>query len=69
MIDYKKIKHYVVSSLITFMTGFLTMLIPSLDKLDLQNIEMSILTGIFLVALRAGIKAVLEKYLEKLVKM
>jgi hypothetical protein len=67
--NYQKIKHYAVSSLITFMTGFLTMLIPSIDKISLQSFEVSALIGLFLVAMRAGVKALLEKYLQKLMKM
>lgn len=67
--NYQKIKHYAVSSLITFMTGFLTMLIPSIDKISLQSFEVSALIGLFLVAMRAGVKAMLEKYLQKLMKM
>lgn len=67
--NYQKLKHYAVSSLITFMTGFLTMLIPSIDKISLQSFEVSALIGLFLVAMRAGVKAMLEKYLQKLMKM
>jgi len=67
--NYQKLKHYAVSSLITFMTGFLTMLIPSIDKISLQSFEVSALIGLFLVAMRAGVKALLEKYLQKLMKM
>lgn len=67
--DYQKIKHYLISSLITFLTGFLTIFIPSLDKINLQSFETSALIGLFLVAIRAGIKLLLEKYLEKLIKM
>ena len=66
---HQKLKHYAISSLITFMTGFLTALIPMLDKLNFLSFETSILIGLFLVAIRAGFKALLEGWLKKLMKI
>lgn len=65
----QNLKHYLISSLITFLTGFLTVLSVSIDKINIQNFEVSALIGLFLVAVRAGFKVLLEKYLQKLMKI
>lgn len=70
---YKKLKHYLVSSLITFLAAFISATIPFIEKIDLYNLEMGAIFGIFLailnVTLRAGFKALLEKWLQKLLRM
>jgi hypothetical protein len=70
---YQKLKHYLVSSLITFLAAFISATIPFIEKIDFYNLEMGAIFGVFLailnVTLRAGFKALLEKWLQKLLKM
>lgn len=71
--DYQKLKHYIVSSLITFLAAFISATIPFIEKIDVTHLEMGAIFGVFLailnVALRAGFKALLEGWLQKLLKM
>lgn len=63
------IRHYIISSVITFITGFVASLVLVIDKFDLVSLRSGAWVGLILVAVRAGIKVVLEKFLEsKLVK-
>lgn len=55
------IKRYVISSTITFLTVFLTMLASNIGTLDVSNITSAGVIGIVMVAARAGLKSVVEK--------
>lgn len=71
--DYQKLKHYIVSSLITFLAAFISATIPFIEKIDITHLEMGAIFGVFSailnVALRAGLKTLLEGWLQKLMKM
>lgn len=59
-LKWPMIEHYLISSLITFITGFLGVFILFIDKINLNSLR----TGTWLVfvgvAARAGIKALIE---------
>lgn len=72
--QYLKIKlpiisHYLVSSIITFLTAFLGMLILVIDKFTLESFETGAWVGIIMVAIRAGIKTLLESWLKNKFKV
>ena len=55
------LKRYIASSVVTFLTGFLGAVLMSLQTLTLSELlEAGALIGILSVALRAGIKALVE---------
>ena len=54
------IKRYVVSSLVTFVTAVCIVLLAEVDGLSLSSLKDGTIVGIGFVAIRAGIKAVLE---------
>lgn len=58
------IKHYLVSSLITFISAFLGAMVLLIDKINFQTIETGAWVGFIGVALRAGIKALIESWLK-----
>ena len=66
---HQKLKHYLVSSVITFITGFLSGLVLTIDKFNLQSIESGAWIGFILVCIRMGTKFLVEKWLQKLIKM
>jgi len=53
-------KRYLVSSLVTFGVGFIVSIYPSLEQVSAEDVNTSLVAGIALVGLRAGIKAVVE---------
>ena len=53
-------KRYLVSSLITFSTGFILSIGVLMDSLTVENVGWSVISGILLAGLRGGIKAVAE---------
>ena len=59
-------KRYIISSLITFTSVFLLVIGVQLETLDSASLSTSSIMGILTVAVRAGVKAVTEKYLPKL---
>lgn len=69
MIKKSRTKEYIISSIITFLTGFISGLLLTIDKFDLVSIESGAWIGLILVALRMGVKAVLENVLHKYFKV
>ncbi len=59
----KTTKKYIVSSIITFITGFCLVLVANIDSLSLTSLGDGALTGLLFVAIRAGFKAVAEWFL------
>lgn len=55
-----KIKYHLHSSAITFLTGFVIFLAPSLQHLDFASLEMAGLSGALLVLARTVLKAAYE---------
>ena len=64
----KNWKRYAWSSLITFITAFLIIVLPEFDNISLSNLTDGTLIGLGFVAIRAGLKAVLEGLLFVLTK-
>ena len=60
----KNAKRYFVSSMITFFSGFVFVLVNSIDSVTLETLRDGSLVGVLLAAVRAGIKALLEAYLD-----
>ena len=60
------IKRYAVSSLVTFFTGFVLAVAPSLSDLSVDVAKEGVLLGILLVGVRAGVKMVIEEVSAKL---
>jgi len=58
-----KYKKYIVSSIVTFITGFALVLVANIDSLSLESLKAGALTGLLFTAIRAGIKAVAEWFL------
>lgn len=52
--------YYLQSSLITFLTGFLTVVLTMVKDLNGDVLDWAIMVGVVLTALRAGIKAVAQ---------
>ena len=61
----KKAKKWLMSSLITFITAFGTVILSQYDALQLSSLTDGVLMGVIFTALRAGVKALLEMYLVK----
>lgn len=56
-------KRHIISALITFVTAFAFTLLPHVDTISLESIKDGSVVGILFVALRAGIKGLLEMFL------
>lgn len=54
------LKRYLISSGISFLTGFLPVILSSLDTLTMETIKDGALIGIFIAAIRAGLKTLFE---------
>ena len=52
------VKHWIYSSLHTFLTGFILAILPFVDTIDLKHIDRAVIIGIIGAGLRAGIKGV-----------
>jgi hypothetical protein len=59
------VKRYLISSLVTFLTGFALVLVAQIDSLSLESFKDGALAGVLFSALRAGIKGVLEYFLDE----
>lgn len=58
-----KTQKYLVSSLITFVTGFALVFVGNIDSLTLESFKNGAYVGIIFTAVRAGIKALVEWFL------
>ena len=56
----QNIKRYLISSAVTFLTGFCIAVVPMIDSLTLSGIKTGALAGLAFAGIRAGIKAVME---------
>ena len=64
----KNWKRYGWSSLITFITAFIIVVLPELDNISLSNLTDGTLIALGFLAIRAGVKAVFEGLLFVLTK-
>lgn len=58
-------KKWLVSSLITFVTGFGMVLLSEIDNLTMASFSDGTYVGVLFLAVRTGVKAVLEYLLAK----
>lgn len=58
-------KKWLVSSLVTFVTGFSVVLLSEIDTITLDSFKDGAFLGVIFASLRAGVKAVLEYFLVK----
>jgi len=54
---------YIKSSLITFVAGFAIVFVTEIDTITLESFQDGALAGLFFVAVRTGMKAVLESFI------
>lgn len=59
------LKEHLKSGTITFITGFAFAIVPVIDSISLESIQDGTALAIVFVALRAGIKAIIEYFLTK----
>ena len=62
------LKRYVVSSLLTFASGFIIAISSNIESITQDNIENGVLVGVLMTAIRAGIKFALEASASKLIQ-
>ncbi len=59
------VKRYLISSGVTFVSGFFLAVAPNISALSAENITWATVAGLVFVGIRAGVKLVLEFSLEK----
>ena len=59
------LKRYAVSSAVTFSTGFGLVLLSNIDNITMESFGNGAIWGFLFTAFRAGIKLVLELYLNR----
>lgn len=64
----KTLKKYLVSTAITFLSGFGLVILASIDNLSIESFENGAIIAIVFSASRAGVKASLEFLLAKYLK-
>lgn len=64
----KNWKRYGWSSLITFITAFIIVVLPEMDNIDLGSFKDGTLISLGFLAIRAGVKAIFELMLVWLTK-
>lgn len=60
-----KLKEHLKSAAITFITGFAFAIIPVIDSISLESLEDGTALAIIFVALRAGIKSLIELFINR----
>ena len=60
-----KTKKWLISSLVTFLTGFFVVVTPMLEQLNIETLGWATVSGVLFAGLRGGIKYLTE-YLIKL---
>lgn len=61
--DKSEFKRYAISSLYTFLSGFVIAIIHVLDSMNWQNVGVGSLVGLAFVGVRGGIKVLGEAFL------
>lgn len=61
-------KRYAWSSLVTFLAAFLIAIAPNIDSISLVDLGNGTLVGLGFIAIRAGVKALIEYLLSVLIK-
>lgn len=56
-------KRYIQSTTITFLTGFCTVLLTDIDKLNVQSFIDGSYVGLLFSAVRSGVKALIEAFI------
>jgi hypothetical protein len=59
----KTIKRYIISSLITFLAGFCSIILVNIDNITLDSFKDGTLVGVIFLAVRAGVKGLIEWFL------
>lgn len=59
-------KRWIISTIVTFLGGFLPVILMELDSITLETIQNGAIWGIIFIASRQGIKAILEYVLFKI---
>ena len=61
--DKKNIKRWIISSSLSFLTGFAIVFVNQIDSLTLDSFKDGTLIGLLFLSVRAGLKGILELYL------
>jgi hypothetical protein len=61
-------KKWLISSLVTFLTGFGIVFVSQIDTITLESFKDGTLVALLFVGVRAGIKVVIEYFLSKQTK-
>lgn len=56
-------KRYLISALISFVTGFAIVIVSQIESISLESLRDGSIMGIIFLAVRTGIKGVLELFL------
>jgi O-antigen/teichoic acid export membrane protein len=64
----KTLKRYLLSSLVTFLAGFLSIVLVNIDNITLDSFRDGTLVGILFIAVRTGIKGLIEWFLATFIK-
>jgi hypothetical protein len=56
-------KRYLISSLVTFLGGFLTVILAQIDAITIESFYNGALVGILFTAVRTGVKSLIEYFL------
>ena len=59
----KTLKRYIISSLITFLGGFLAIILVNIDNITLDSFKDGTVAGILFLAVRTGLKGLIEWFL------
>lgn len=57
------VKRYLISSLVTFISGFCIAILPVIENLNFEDLGEGVIWGIIFVGARAGVKALIEWFL------
>lgn len=67
-LDKSTLKRYAWSSFVTFLTGFCLVLLSQWDQVTLQSFADGSIAGVIFVAIRGGVKGLIELFLSKVQK-
>lgn len=63
LIIMNNLKRYLISSLVTFATGFAMVFVSQIDNISMASLTDGSIVGLLFVAVRAGIKGLLELFI------